>query len=190
MKQRGLTLVEVLISMLIAVVVGGLLLVIIVNSTGLFYQQSSKVNMGLNTNDTLAQVRKIIKESNAVASSYTAGSITYSSGVTQLVLKVPSQDATGNIISDTFDYFVFLQDQKKLIFKTFPDASSSRKAQDQIFSNLVDSLNFKYFNLANPPNEVIPQTASKVRITLTLKQKSGASYETSTATSEANLRND
>lgn len=190
MKEKGLTLVEVLIAMSITILVGTLLVTIIVNSAGLFYNQSSKLTQGVNINDVLSDVRSNIKEANSVAASYTSGSTTYTSGPTQLVLKISSQDSLGNLISDAFDYFVYFLDQKNLRLKTFPDASSSRKVQDQIFSTNVDSLNFKYLDLANPPNEVTPQTAKKVRIFVTLKQKSGAGFETTTATSEASLRND
>lgn len=174
----------------IAAIAGVLLLVIIVNSAGLFTKQSSKVQTGLNINDSLSQVRASIKQASAVAPSYTSGSTTYTSGDNQVVLKVASIDASNNIIDLTFDYFVFFLDQNTLRFKIFPDPSSSRSAADRIFSTSVDSLVFKYYNFANPPVEVSPASASKVRITLVLKQKSGAGLEINTATSEANLRND
>lgn len=190
MNSKGFTLVELLISMSIAVVVGGLLIAIIVNSSGLSYKQSSKVNIGLNTNDALAQVRKSIKESSAVVPSFTIGSETYTSGLSEIILKVPSLDQSGNIISNFFDYFIFFQDQTKLRFKVFPDPASSRQPQDQIFSTSLDSLQIQYLSSVNPPVEVVPEAASKIRMTLTLKQRNGLDYEISTATSEANLRND
>lgn len=186
----GLTLIEVLVAMGIATMVGVLLVVIIVNSAGLFKQQSSQVQEGLNINDALAQVRSSTKQASAIASTYTGGSTTYTTGPSQLVLKVSSIDSSGNIIENTDDYFVFFQDQNYLRFKTFPDPVSFRKASDRIFSTSLDNLIFKYFNSANPPAEVPPESAIKVRITLTLKQRNGASFETNTATSEANLRND
>lgn len=189
-NEKGLTLVEVLISSSIAALVGGLLIMIMVNSTGLFYEESSKVSMGLNTNEALAQVRKSIKESSAILPSYVAGSVTYTSGESTIVLKVPSLDSSGNIISSTFDYFVFSRDLTNLRFKTFPDPVSSRKAQDQIFSTSLDDLRIQYFNSVNPPVEVDPVKATKVRMTVTLKQKNGLTYEINISTSEANLRND
>lgn len=189
-REHGLTLIEVLIAMSIATIVGGLLLVVMVNSAGLFYKQSSKLSEGLNINDTLSRVRESIKQARQVTAAYTSGFITYTSSSTQLVLKVPSLDLSGNLIANTFDYFVFFQDQNKLRFKTFPDLTSTRKAQDQIFSVSLDSLNFQYFNSATPPVEVVPATATKVRISLTLKQKNGLSFETNIASSEADLRND
>lgn len=186
--MRGLTLVEVLIAMGIATIVGGLLLVIMVNSAGLFYKQSSKVEQGLGINDALAKVRQTIKETSSIAASYTDGSTTYTSGEQQIVLKIPSIDGSGNVISNTFDYFVFFLDQTKLRFKIFKDATSTRGVANQIFSTNVDSLKFQYLDLTGA--EVTPISAVKVRITLTLKQKAGAGYEQNTATSEANLRND
>lgn len=190
MRQKGITLVELIISSSIAVVVGGLLLVVIVNSSGLFYKESSVINIGLNTNDALASVRNSIKESYSVAPFYVAGLETYTSGATTIVLKIPSLDSSGNIIYEVFDYFVIFLDQSKLRFKTFPDALSSRTAQDQILSNMADNLVFQYFNSEEPPEQVAPITAKKVRVTLTLKERSRSNYEASTATSEANLRND
>ena len=188
--MKGFTLLEVLITMGISVAVGALLVVIIVNTIGISTKESSKLSEGLNINDALYQVRNNIKNSSGVAVSYIDGSTTYTSSVTQLVLKIASIDASNNFIANTYDYFVFFLDQNKLRFKTFPNVLSSRKAQNQIFSTLVDSLKFQYLNSANPPLEVTPSSALKVRMSITLKQKTGANFETTTATSEANLRND
>lgn len=189
-RNYGLTLIEVLVAMGIATVAGALLVVIMVNSAGLFTQQSSKVTEGLNINDTLLQVRNSIKQASSVAAYYTDGSTTYTSGASQLVLKVVSIDPSGNILDNSYDYFIFFADQKNLHFKIFPNPASSRKTADQIFSTSVDNLIFQYFNSSNPPSEVAPTGAAKVRISLILKQKIGLNFETITSTSEANLRND
>lgn len=188
--RKGLTLIEVLVAMGIATVAGVLLVVVMVNSAGVFTDQSSKVAQGLNINDALSQVRSSIKQASAVASEYTSGQTTYTTGGSQLVLKVSSIDSSGNIIDNTFDYFIFLKDQSYLRFKIFPDQLSLRQAADRIFSTSLDNLVFKYFNSATPPIEVAPPDATNVRVTLTLRQKIGVNYETHTGTSEANLRND
>ena len=181
MKQRGFTLVEVLIAMGISVIVGGLLMTIIVNSAGLFQSESSKLTQGLNINDALASVRVQIKQSSAIDGSSTAE---------KLVTKISSVDISNNVISNTFDNIVFFKDSNKLRLQVLPDSTSSRKAQDQIFSTSVDSLMFQYFNSATPPLAVAPNLATKVRISLTLKQQMGGKIETTVATSEASLRND
>lgn len=187
--SNGLTLIEVLIAMGLASMVGILLLVIMVNSAGIFSKQSSKVQTGLNSNDALIKIRESTKQANAVALNYTDGGTIYTSGPNQLVLKVSAIDSLGNIIADTFDYFVFYPDQNYLRFKVFADPVSSRMATDQILTNSLDLLVFNFFNSANPPLEVSPNEATKVRFSLVLKQKVGVNFETNTATSEANLRN-
>lgn len=188
--MKGLTLMEVLVTMGIAILVGALLLIIITNSAGMYYKQSSKLQGGLNINDSLSQIRANIKQANAVAASYTGAGTTYTSGVSQLVLKIPSQDASGNIIPSVYDYFIYFGDPPFLRFKSFPDQASFRKSSDQILTGSLNSILFQYFDTAAPPNEVVPPTGKKVKVTVTLKQKSGADYEINTATSEANLRND
>lgn len=190
MRDKGLTLVEVLVTGGIAVVAGVLLVAVIVNSAGIYNKESSKLSEGLNINDALSMIRSKVKESSAVQASFTANPITYTSSSNQLVLKIASIDSSGNIVDQTFDYYVFFLDNTRLRLKTFPDSSSFRKAQDQIFSTNVDNLNFQYLNSSNPPLEVTPSLATKVRINLRLKQRSGSNYETKTATSEAILRND
>lgn len=187
--MRGLTLVEVLIAMGISIVVGALLVIVIINSAGLYTNQSSRLQEGLNINDTLAEIRTNIKQSSAIAPSYISD-VTYTSSPTQLVLRVSSIDNLGNIIADTFDYYVYFLEGNTLHFKIFPDALSTRKSQTKIFSTNVNSVNFQYFDLSTPPLEVTPSSAGKIRISLTLRQKNGLNFETATATSEASLRND
>ena len=188
--MKGLTLIEVLISIGIAVVIGVLLVAIIVNSAGLYSKESSKLSQGLNTNDALLTIRDTIKQSSAVITVYTSGVNTYTSSGTQIVLKLFSIDSSNNLITNTYDYFIFYTDTNRLRLKTFPDSTSSRKSQDQIFSTSLDNLNFQYFNSASPPVEVAPGSATKVRVTLSLKQKNGSSIELKTSTSEASIRND
>lgn len=188
MNEKGFTLVETITTLGIATVVGTLLVIIIVNTGGLFYKQASKVEQGLSVNDALYKVQESIKASSGIAASFTSSSSTFTTGPGQLVLKIPSIDSSGNVITNTFDHFVFFLDQKKLLFKVFPDAASTRSPKDQIFSTNADTLIFNYFDSQN--QEVTPNLAVKVRVTLGLKQKAGAGTEQNIATSEANLRND
>lgn len=190
MSQKGLTLAELLISSSIAVVVGGLILVMTINSSGLFYKQAAKVNLGLNADDALTKIGKSIKESRSVVALYSTAEKTYKSESNQLVLKIPSVDSYGNLISEVFDYFVFLLDERKLRLRIFPNILSSRKGQDQILAKDVDQLLFQYFNSRNPPEEVLSSFAAKVKTSLVLKETKGTTEEINMATHEANLRND
>lgn len=189
--QSGFTLAEVIIAMSIVVIVGTLLLVILVNNTGLFYQQSTILNQGVGINDSLSKIRTSIKEANAVSANYTSGSTTYTTGSSELVLQLPAIDSSGNKIFNIFDYAVFNITQNRLYLKVFPDSASGsvRKNADLILTQNVDSIKFDYLD-NNNQLLINPVQADKVRVTLILKQKAGASFKTTTATSEASLRND
>ncbi|MBI2017861.1 hypothetical protein HYS92_02315 [Candidatus Daviesbacteria bacterium] len=191
MKSVGFTLAETLVVVSIIIVAGLLLMGVVVNFTGISVTQSSKVSQGVNVNDSFMKIREAVKSASAIASSYPeSGSPIYTSSSTQLVLKLPAIDSSGNIIEASFDYFVFVVESSSLLFKIFPNAFSSRTAQNQVLTTALDSLLFQYFDNSIPPQEVVPNLSSKIRTTINLRQKIGIDYQTSIATSEANLRND
>jgi prepilin-type N-terminal cleavage/methylation domain-containing protein len=188
-KQSGFTLVEVIIATLISAVVGVLLLSIMVNNTGVFYKQSSKVAEGLGSNDSLTSIRSAIKQASAIAASYpVTGTPTYTSGDSQLVLRLASIDSSGNIIDSTYDYEVFYLSGGNLYLKIFPNALSKRQSADRVLSKYASSINFQYLNLSGVA--VSPVSAAQVKVTLSLAQRSGANIETNISTTEANIRND
>lgn len=185
--KNGFTLSEVITTVAVVAIVGGLLIGIMVNNTGLFYQQSSKVTQGVGANDALVRVRSEIKEAQAVAAGYPVSSPTYTSSSTQLVLRLTSIDSSGNIITATYDYAVFTVTGGRLITQVFPDIASSRKGANENLVNNVSSVLFEYFDATGA--QTGPTNAVNVKITLTLRQKAGKGFETNVATSEANLRN-
>lgn len=193
-NSLGFTFPELLVAVSIAVLIGGVLMMIMVNNTGLFYQQSSKVDQGLRLNDALTNIRTSVRDAKSVAASYPESApFTYVTGPGTLVLKLPTITPAGALIPTTFDYTVYYTQNigsppvKALKLKTFPDAQSAQKPVDKILSHNVDSIVFKFYS---GPDEVPPVSAKKIMSTLTLKQKAGANYETKTATMEAFLRND
>ncbi|OGE14984.1 hypothetical protein A3F00_03900 [Candidatus Daviesbacteria bacterium RIFCSPHIGHO2_12_FULL_37_11] len=187
----GFTLVEMLITISVFIIVGVLLFSILVNSTGFFYQQSSRFNQGLGINDSLQNIRENIKEADLVSLSYpSTGTPEYSSNAANLILRFQSIDSSGNKIFNVFDYIVYTVSNGKLYFKVYPDTQngSARKSADKILSHNVSAVKFEYLDTGN--SAVAPDLADKVKVTLTLSQKAGLKFETNVATSEANLRND
>lgn len=187
--QKGFTLPELIIASTVAVVISGLLLVIMVNSTGLFYEQSSRVSQGVNVNDALSNIRQTLRSASSIASQYPEiGTPEYSSNQTSVVFKVSAIDPTGNIIPDTQDYIVYYVSDEKLYERILPNAQSSREDKTQVLSNKVETILFEYLGPADNP--VVADTAGKVKITLGLKELVGGVNQTHIATSEASLRND
>lgn len=189
MRQRGFTLVELIIASTVAVVISGLLLVIMVNSTGLFYEQSTKVSQGVNVNDALSSVRQTARSAISVSSQYPeVGTAEHVSSQTAVIFKVSSIDQEGNIIPSAEDYIIYYLSNERLIEVVLPNVQSSRKNKSRVLSNTVEILIFEYLNSSDDP--VVPDTADKVKITLGLKQLTSGNNHTHIATSEANLRND
>lgn len=188
-REKGFTLLELIISSAVGVVISGLLLVIMVNSTGLFYEQSSKVSQGVSVNDTLSNIRQIARSASSVASQYPeTGTPEYSSSEMSIVFKVAAIDLTGDIITNIHDYIVYYVTADKLYERTLPNAQSSREDKTHILSNRVEIIKFEYLDSLG--GLVTPDVASKVRITLGLKELISGVSQTHIATSEANLRND
>lgn len=185
--DNGFSLTEILVVSLITVIVGGFIVSILFNTTGIYYNQSAQTQQSMDLNDTFSKVRSSIRQSKFVATGYPEGSPTYTSGINTLVLKIPSVNSSGNTISDTYDFAIVTKSQDKLYYKLFPDAISARSSDDQILASNVDNVYFNYYDSAG--TEVNPETSSRIKITLTLKQKAGAGYKVNTATSEASIRN-
>ena len=186
----GFTLPEIIVGMTISVITGVLLLQILINNTGLFYRESAKVSQGVGINDALAEIREILKQAASVEVSYTdtATSTVYQSNLSELVIKLPALDSTGNILPAIFDYVVYTLSSTKLYEKIFPDPSSSRDNSDRFLVDNVVGVLFEY--LDDQGSAVTPQIAEKIKVTITLRQKAGLDFSQSTATSEVNLRND
>lgn len=188
-SQIGFTIVEMLVTLTVASLVGALLLAIFVSNTGVFYRQTAKVTQGVNLNDALSIIKGKIKEAKAASLTYPeTGSPTYTSSSQVLVLKLFTIDCSGNVSSTDFDYVVFAVSAGFLNYKVFPYSSCGRNAEDQVISKDVDSINFEYLNSSGMP-VATPPDATRIKTTITLKKKAGPNFETNTLTTEANLRN-
>lgn len=183
----GLSLLEMVIALGVVSVAGILIGAILVNNSGIFYQQSSRVQQGVEANDALSQLRSKIKVAQSVAVGYPESSPIYTSSAQQLVLRVPAVDEADNIITGIYDYFIYSVENGILRERIYPDEQSSRNQQDGVFATTVDTIIFSYIDAAD--QQVTPQGAEKVKITLSLKQRIGLDLETSIATSEAYLQN-
>lgn len=186
--KTGFTLLEIIIVISIVVVLGLVISVILVNSTGVYHQESARVSQGLNVNDALDGIRKNIKSAQSIAENYPIQSPTYASSGSVLILKLAAIDVSGNIIADVYDNFIYTVETTHLKEKVFADVLSSRKNSNQILAKNVTEIRFEYFN--DTDQVISPIGAQKVKVTMILKQKAGIKDETQVATSEGYLKND
>lgn len=186
--MKGFTIMETILVITVVAIIGIFIAMILINNTGLFYLETSKVDQGLHINDVLSSIHGNIRRASSVAVGYPEISPTYTTSSTALVLKLSSTDSLNNVIQGSYDYIVYYLDVNKLRYKSFSASGSTRSSADQILAFNVDKVLFQYFDSLG--NEVSATSAIKVRVSITLKQKAGALNLSNSATSEAYLRND
>lgn len=188
---KGFSLIEILVAGTVASIAGALLISTLVQSSGVFSEQSAKISQGLISNDITTSVRESIKQASGVAVSYPeTGTALYSSGTETLILKVPAVDSQGNPIENITDYIVIAKDMqdptilRRLYFK---DPISFHKEENMVLTTKLSSVSFSY--LDGQGNSVSPSSAAKVRFIINTSEKAGYSQTESSDSGEVNLRN-
>lgn len=189
-NQSGITLIEVLITISITAIVSVFLVGIFTQNNNLFYNQSAKVSHGVSSNEVINLIDDSIRGATAVEAQYPAQNPSHVTGANTLILKIPSVDASGNIISDTYDYLVFTTDASlPAILRqiTYPSAQSSRPATNTVITQSLKTLKFSYLN--DTKAAVSPLLASLVSYDLNLSSAQGNSIVESSASGQTRLRN-
>lgn len=190
MREKGFTLVEMLLALAVTIIIGVYFASILVNNSGFFYKQTAIINEGLSLNDAVSEIDKNIRQASSVAAGYPEASPTYTSGSETLVLKLPAFSDTGTI-SNTYDYVVVAKDAanpKVVRLLTFPDSQSIRPSTDLVLTTMLESITFSYLDKNNNP--VTPSSAAVVSFEVKVSPKLGSIGGSSrTATMVTTLRN-
>ena len=190
LNEKGYTLFEVLIFAALAGVIGIVLSIVMVNSNQLFITQSNKINQGVGINSALSDINEAIRNAAFIATGYPVASPTYTTSASTLVLAIPSIDASGNIISSTYDYYVVTKDSanpKILRLLMFKDPSSSRSNNNKVLLTDLKVVQFTY--LDKDSNSVSPNSAVKVNIVLNSQVDSGILSKQTSGSAQTRLRN-
>lgn len=189
-KIQGFSLIELLILLTVASLAGIFLVSIFVQNNGLFIQQSIKVSNGLSANDAVSVISEDIRQASSVAAGYSLSNPVYTTSPNTLVLSFPSIDASGNTISNTFDYMVISADASTpnvLRERLFKDAQSFRKDVNRVLTNQLSLIRFYYLDSSG--NIVTPSSATTVNFVINVSGSSGLKTETSSSSGQVNLRN-
>lgn len=189
-NNKGFTLFELLIVMALVSVVGVLLIQILIQNNGVYYDQTTKVSQGLNVNDTYNQIEKDIRTSGGVVASLVDGEDTYTTSSNIIVLKIPSIDSSGSIISDTYDHLIIYEDGANnnfLMRKIIPNAISNRVYNKKVLLTNLSYLQFQYLDNSGSPISAVD--ASKINFIFNIKTAVGLNNQESSASGKVNLRN-
>ncbi len=188
--MKGFSLIEILVVLSIASIAGTLLVSSLIQNNNLFLKQSTKISQGVNLNDTTSQISDSIKNASSIAATCPCPQV-YTTNDQTIVAAIPSVNATGDILSNTFDYLVITRDsQNTAILRKiiYPNALSSRKSENQVLATTLSLVQFRYYD--NNGNSVSPTAAGKINFTINVKPTNGLSSEQSSSSGQINLRND
>lgn len=190
-RMRGFSLVEILIGVSIASVAGVILISLLSQNSSLVSDQNVKINQGLEINTARPLIDETLKAGSSIVSQYPAtGSPTYTTGTESIVLSVPSINAQGLTINNTYDYLVLFKDpdnprvlKKKLIV----DPLSTRSSEDRVLLTKLSSIQFTYLNSSG--QEISPTQASKIRYIVNVTDLVATEEKMSSVSGTINLRN-
>jgi len=137
---RGFTLVEIMIATGVSLIIVGIIVEVLMTSQRSFSTGVGLMRVHSNARLAMDQLTRDVKWARQIATSVTIGGTTYTTGDNELVLEVPSLDASGEILAVTFDTIVYhltgaSPDQIERIVS--PDGASSRLSEEKIVANEV-----------------------------------------------------
>lgn len=152
MPRRGSTILELAVSIAIGALMFFILGAIFIAQGRYFAIEDATSETQYNAFQAIDTVGLFAGSATQVLSSRTIGGTDYTSGTSTLVLKMPSYDASGNVISLTYDYIAFgldASDPTRFAYHLDAATGSQRLGGDFLKASLVDKLIFRY-NTVDP----------------------------------------
>lgn len=171
--KRGFTLIEVIITMALTVVM-------LIAFAGLFrafnstysYQQAFSGTTN-SAGGVLRAIEAATRPAHTVLASHAFSQGTYASDAGTLVLELPSVDASGTVLADTYDYAAFYLDSTTAYRLVEADPASALRAGRSTIGTMVTSLAFAY----NDPNLALAtQVTVDIVASATVRGQSVASH--------------
>ncbi len=144
MQTRGYTLVEMVLVIAIFILLGLALMNMSLYYNNFFNVQTASVDVAGSARDIMTDMQSSLLQADAVASSHTYAGTTYTSSSTALVLQLPSIDNSGNIISNTYDYYIYYASSTNAYRIIDANGSSVRISGKKRMSDVLNSMTFTY----------------------------------------------
>lgn len=179
-NTRGMTIVETIVSLFVAIILIFALTQSFVILLRLNDAQKIVSRLTLHADRGIARVAKVSQESKQVLASAVISGTTYTTSSTELVLQVPSINASGLIINGSFDTVVYRRNPSstdQLLEITDGQTGSIREDGSRIVSQFVTNLIFRYNN-SSPASATIVTVFIKTGATIRAALKETASQTT------------
>ena len=191
--QTGLTLVEALFAVVIGVMVVGMMMILYTGANNNLILGIALADVNSDGRLAMDNIIRDVRWANQLETSRTISGTNYVTGDNELVMRIPSIDGTGTVISGTYDYVAFAldsSDTSKLRRIMDPDGSSSRSSSDRM---IADNINAFALSSAGTGLSSVGSLSgvTAVEISLTVSKTVATNRTVSqTIDSVAELRND
>jgi len=178
MNQKGLTLIEVIISLGLLGFISVLIIGIYLSQNSLYKSQSLELKVNQEARSALDTIDSQIRLGNRVTATFG----TFSTGPEALILKIQSINAQQQLIGGIYDYAVVYKLGADLFLEIHPDATSSRKTLVTKLASGVNTVSFTY-------NNADLNLVTEVSTALSLTHTNSGYNRSINASSRAKLRN-
>lgn len=181
-NKRGFSIIELIFVSAILIFVLGAFAVLYANFSKFYNRQQAEIEMGNSARETAKELQSAVLQASQIVSSHDFSGTAYSTDADTVVLKIPSIDGSGDIVSGNFDYIVFYLTGKNLYRLVEADATSIRSSGRNQISDAVSGLVYTY----NNPNL---ELASKIDVSLQMQTIAGGQTIFYNLNQEIYLRN-
>lgn len=172
MRARGVTTLELAVSLAVAAVIFTILGSIFIAQGRYFAVEDAIAETQYNAFQILDTVGLHAVSSGEVIGSRTINGTAYATGTSTLIVQMPSIDSSGDIIANTYDYAAFglsASDPTRFVVDIDAGTNSARVDATRLPGSLVDKLIFRY-------NAVDPTAATAIE--LYVRTRKGARGQT------------
>jgi prepilin-type N-terminal cleavage/methylation domain-containing protein len=177
-QQRGFTLVEILVSVVLILICALIVSTMFIGQNRIFRTESAELNVTSDARSAIDDIDNYTRQATRTLSSYS----TYTAGSQVLILQLRSVGASNQLLIGSYDTVVYYLDGSNLYRRIYPDASSSRAAVIKRLASSVNSLSFTY-NSATFPQ------VTEVTTSITTQEDAGIQTRSITVSTITTLRN-
>lgn len=142
--QRGFTLIELIIALVICSLIGIVIFDFFINNDSLIRSEYASLEVIGGARDVITEARTLTAEAIEIIDTRSFWGNSYTTGSSTLILRLPSITSAGDIVSGQSDYAVIYATGTSAYRITEPSASSARASTTRFISNNIYSLIFSF----------------------------------------------
>ena len=179
---RGFTLLEIVVIVAISAVMCIVLVDLYRAYARMYGYQKGAADTAGSAATVANELQEWVLQASRILTSTTYSGATYTTGTNTLVLEVPSIDASGNMLTNTYDSVIFYSSGTHLYRVLSPNAASVRTASTKTLSTKLASLSLAY-------NDASVTSATQIIADIRMQSTEGRGTSQYQLTQKVYLRN-